>query len=119
MLDRVNVDGNFKTPTIRSIEFTGPYLHNGSAKTLLAVVEFYDRGGNFCRLNFPDLDPDIEFIGLNRDEEEGLVKFMIALTDERVRYREAPFDHPIEIALPRFQRYFEHRLDLRIFGIED
>jgi cytochrome c peroxidase len=94
LLERVNVDGNFKTPTIRSIEFTGPYLHNGSAKTLLEVVEFYDRGGNFCRLNFPDLDPDIEFIGLNRDEEEGLVKFMIALTDERVRYREAPFDHP-------------------------
>jgi hypothetical protein len=69
-------------------------MHNGGFKTLLEVVEFYDRGGNFCRLNIEDLDPDIQFLGLTPDEEEGLVKLMIAMTDERVRERKAPFDHP-------------------------
>jgi hypothetical protein len=69
-------------------------MHNGGFKTLLEVVEFYDRGGNFCRLNIEDLDPDIQFIGLTPAEEEGLVKLMIAMTDERVRERTAPFDHP-------------------------
>jgi cytochrome c peroxidase len=99
ILQRVAVDGAFKTPGIRNQELMGPYFHNGGSKTLLEVVEFYDRGGNFCRLNFPDLDPDIEFIGLTPAEEEGLVKLMIAMTDERVRNREAPFDHP-ELRIP-------------------
>ncbi len=94
LLLRVDVDGNFKTPTVRNVEFSGPYFHNGGSKTLLEVVEFYDRGGNFCRLNFPDLDPDIEFIGLTPAEEVGLVKLMIKMTDERVRFRQAPFDNP-------------------------
>jgi cytochrome c peroxidase len=99
ILQRVAVDGAFKTPGIRNQELMGPYFHNGGAKTLLEVVEFYDRGGNFCRLNFADLDPDIQSIGLSPAEEEGLVKLMIAMTDERVRNRMAPFDHP-ELRIP-------------------
>jgi len=74
-------------------------MHNGGFKTLVEVIQFYDRGGNFCRLNFPDLDPDIQFIGLTEAEEEGLVAFIIACTDERVRYEKAPFDHP-ELRIP-------------------
>jgi hypothetical protein len=99
ILLRVAVDGAFKTPGLRNQELQGPYLHNGGSKTLMEVVEFYDRGGNFCKLNFDDLDPDIEFIGLTDDEEKGLVKLLIAMTDERVRYRAAPFDHP-ELRIP-------------------
>jgi hypothetical protein len=57
-------------------------------------VDFYDRGGNFCRFNFPDIDPDVTFIGFTRTEKEDLVAFLIALTDERVRFQQAPFDHP-------------------------
>ncbi len=93
-VDRVAVDGAFKTPGLRNVELTGPYFHNGGFKTLLEVVNFYDRGGNFCRFNFADIDPDIAFIGFTAAEKADLVAFLIALTDERVRFRRAPFDHP-------------------------
>ncbi|MBW2519428.1 MAG: hypothetical protein JRD88_03645, partial [Deltaproteobacteria bacterium] len=102
LLQRVAVDGAFKTPTVRNVELTGPFMHNGSLATLLELVEFYDRGGNFCKTNLVDLDPDIQVIGFNTapdpvvgiNEEQALIKFMIALTDDRVRYEKAPFDHP-------------------------
>ena len=44
--ERDAVDGSFKTPTLRNVELTGPYFHNGSYATLEQVVEFYNRGGN-------------------------------------------------------------------------
>jgi hypothetical protein len=99
LLKRVAVDGAFKTPQLRNVELSGPYWHNGGAATLMQVVEFYDDGGNFCRANFPDLDPDIERLGLDDKEREGLVAFLLALTDERVRREQAPFDHP-ELRIP-------------------
>ena len=37
--------GAFKTPTLRDVELTSPYMHNGSLKTLIEVVQFYNRGG--------------------------------------------------------------------------
>ena len=42
----VATKGAFKIPTLRNIELTGPYMHNGSMKSLEEVVEFYNRGGN-------------------------------------------------------------------------
>lgn len=43
---REHVDiGAFKTPTLRDLELTSPYMHNGSLKTLIEVVQFYNRGG--------------------------------------------------------------------------
>jgi hypothetical protein len=62
--------------------------------TLMEVVEFYDRGGNFCRLNRKDLDPDIQPLGLTSSEKHDLVRFLIALTDPRVAREQAPFDRP-------------------------
>jgi hypothetical protein len=56
------------------------------------VVEFYNRGGDFD--NGDDQDPDIHPLQLSEDEIEALVAFMKGLTDERVRYHKAPFDHP-------------------------
>ncbi len=91
---RVAVDGAFKTPGLRNIELQGPYFHHGAHSTLAQAVEFYDNGGNFCRFNLPDLDPDIQPLGLSTGQKRNLVRFMVALTDERVRYRQAPFDHP-------------------------
>lgn len=44
---RVTVDGAFKTPTLRNIELTGPYMHNGGMKSLEEVVQFYTRGADF------------------------------------------------------------------------
>ena len=94
---RVAVNGAFKTPTLRNIELTGPYFHNGGQKDLLGVVEFYVRGADFRKTNIQDLDPDVggipELQG-NEDDQKALVEFMKHLTDERVRYQKAPFDHP-------------------------
>jgi len=94
LLQRVAVDGAFKTPSLRNISLTGPFFHNGSVATLMEVVDFYDRGGNFCDLNKRDLDPDIQAIGLSETERARLVSFLIALTDTRVQREQAPFDHP-------------------------
>jgi cytochrome c peroxidase len=99
LLLRGAVDGAFKTPQLRNVELTGPYFHNGGMLTLMQVVEFYDDGGNFCKLNLPDLDPDIRPIGLSEGERRALVAFLLTLTDERVKYKSAPFDHP-ELRIP-------------------
>jgi cytochrome c peroxidase len=96
-ITRQAVKGAFKTPGLRNIELTGPYMHDGSMATLMQVVDFYTRGGNFHAENIDDLDPFIGTIGqLQGDEEkqEELVDFLLALTDERVRQERAPFDHP-------------------------
>ena len=93
---RVAVDGAFKTPILRNVELTGPYMHNGSMSTLEQVVEFYNRGGNFRNR---ELDPAIESLGLSSGEKADLVAFLKSLTDPRVKYEKAPFDHP-ELVVP-------------------
>ncbi|WP_305047060.1 cytochrome-c peroxidase [Geoalkalibacter sp.] len=93
-IERVSVQGAFKTPGLRNIELTGPYMHNGSMATLMQVMDFYNRGGNFHEHNIDFLDPFIIALGLTEEEQINLVDFMLALTDERVRWERAPFDHP-------------------------
>jgi hypothetical protein len=82
---RAAVDGSFKTPGLRNQELMAPYMHNGGFATLRQVVEFYNRGGNFCRVNEADLHPDIAPRGMTSAELDKLVSFLLALTDERVR----------------------------------
>lgn len=96
---RVAVDGAFKTPGLRNVELTGPYFHNGGVATLRQVVQFYNRGGNFCRLNSRDLDKSIVPLGLTAQQEQQMVAFLVSLTDIRVKHRMAPFDHP-ELRVP-------------------
>jgi cytochrome c peroxidase len=94
---REAVAGAFKVPGLRNVELTGPYMHNGGMATLMQVVEFYVRGGDFHEQNVANLDPIIPGInGLKGDEQKKveLVDFLLALTDERVRQESAPFDHP-------------------------
>ena len=92
----------FKIPTLRNVELTGPFMHNGSMKSLEEVVHFYNRGGNnvgnphhFETLVFPQ--------GMNAQDQEDLVAFLKTLTDERVRWEKAPFDHP-ELKIPHGHR---------------
>ena len=92
--ERVAVDGAFKTPTTRNVELTAPYFHNGGTATLAQIVDFYNRGGDFSLQNQDNLDPDIQPLGLSGNDKADLVAFLLALTDERVRYNKAPFDHP-------------------------
>lgn len=68
--------GKFKTPGLRNVAMTYPYLHDGSEKSLMDVVGFYDRGGIPNR----NLDPLIQPLNLTRQEKEDLVAFMEALT---------------------------------------
>ncbi len=74
--------GAFKTPTLRNVELTGPYMHDGSLETLEDVVEFYNNGG---RLKETDplsgfLSGGIRPLGLDEGEKRDLVEFMKALT---------------------------------------
>lgn len=152
--ERDAVDGAFKTSTLRNVELTGPYFHNGGQSTLEQVVQFYNRGGDRKDL-FPidsecggalltidaygnsvvaadsvtglidssgflqggsgqasNMSPDMagtkellnktcnpgqptqETLGLSSSDVDDLVAFMKSLTDERVRWEKAPFDHP-------------------------
>ncbi len=68
--------GKFKTPTLRNIALTAPYMHDGSIKTLREVVEYYDKGGEKNRF----LDPAIFPLNLTEQEKEDLVAFMKKLT---------------------------------------
>jgi cytochrome c peroxidase len=93
------VDGAFKIPGLRNVELTGPYFHNGGEATLQQVIEFYDRQGNFTgtaadTANIDNVDRNMAFINFGEDDEEPLVEFLLALTDDRVRNEKAPFDHP-------------------------
>ena len=92
--EHIASDGAFKTPGLRNVELTGPYFHNGGQLTLRDVVDFYNRGGDFAENNIDDLDGDIHPLGLSDEEKTSLVAFLVSLTDDRVRYERAPFDHP-------------------------
>ena len=70
--------GRFKTPTLREVARTAPYMHDGSLKTLKDVIEFYDRGGNPNRY----LDPEIKPLRLTAEEKEALLAFLKALSGE-------------------------------------
>jgi cytochrome c peroxidase len=67
--------GAFKTPTLREVARTAPYMHDGSFATLEEVVEFYDVGG---RQN-PRLDPEIRRRHLTTEEKRQLVAFLKSL----------------------------------------
>jgi len=75
--------GRFKTPTLRNIEFTFPYMHDGRFSTLMEVVEFYNSGTKHS----PNLDPIMTKPGkelglqLTLQEKQDLVNFMKTFTD--------------------------------------
>lgn len=68
--------GAFKTPTIRNIALSGPYMHDGSQKTLEEVVEWYAKGGH----PNPNLSDKIKKLDLTVQEKKDLVEFMKSLT---------------------------------------
>jgi cytochrome c peroxidase len=67
--------GRFKTPSLRDVSRSGPYMHDGSLATLRDVVEFYNRGGG----KNARLDPAITPLGLTSKEIESLLEFLKAL----------------------------------------
>jgi len=77
--------GAFKTPTLRSIIETAPYMHDGAFKTLEEVVNFLDAGGG----TNPNLSPLMKPLGLSAEEKKELIAFLHALTGEEI-----PFEFP-------------------------
>ncbi len=70
--------GAFKTPTLRNVNRHGPFMHDGSLKTLEEVVEFYNQGG----VENPHLDPDITSLGLSDQDKQDLISFLGTLDGE-------------------------------------
>jgi cytochrome c peroxidase len=74
--------GAFKTPTVRNVAFTAPYMHNGVFATLEEVVDFYDRGGGAgLGLLVPNQTLPPDSLGLSPSERKALVAFMRSLND--------------------------------------
>ena len=97
--EATDVAGSFKTPQLRNVELSGPYFHSGGKATLRQVIELYDEGGNFPNQT---KNPLIRPLALTENQSAGLVAFLLSLTDDRVLYQRAPFDHP-ELILPAGQ----------------
>ncbi|HKP13671.1 MAG TPA: cytochrome c peroxidase [Blastocatellia bacterium] len=87
LLGRFLVTGNtldigaFRTPSLRNVELTAPYFHDGSAATLADVVKFYVKGGNANAFRDWQLEP----VDLGEDEQRDLVEFLKALTSDEAR----------------------------------
>jgi cytochrome c peroxidase len=70
--------GKFKVPTLRNVEMTAPYMHDGSIASLEAVIEHYSSGGK----KHPTKSPIIVPLNLNAQQKEDLLNFLKSLTDQ-------------------------------------
>jgi cytochrome c peroxidase len=75
--------GAFKTPTLRNIELTPPYMHDGSMKTLEEVIEHYNKGG----IPNAHLDFDIRPLELTDREKADLLEFLKSLTSDKLKQK--------------------------------
>jgi cytochrome c peroxidase len=71
--------GAFKTPTLREIEMTAPYFHNGAATTLRDVVDYYDRGGD----DRSNVSAEVRPLKLSEQDKDDLVAFLRSLTGKQ------------------------------------
>lgn len=70
----------FRTPSLRNVELTAPYMHNGALSTLAEVIDFYNQGGIANEL----LDPLIQPLNLDQQERADLLSFLESLTSPAV-----------------------------------
>jgi len=97
---RLAINGAFKTPMLRNVALTAPYMHTGGYATLSQVINNYHRNGDFGRENLVDLSPDIALAAaLTVVQKRDLIQLMLEMTDPRVEKMSAPFDHP-ELTIP-------------------
>jgi cytochrome c peroxidase len=84
-LTRAEIHRNsFKTPTLRNVELTAPYMHNGVFKTLEEVIDFYnDGGGNGLGFNLPNQTLPEDKLNLTDLEKKQLIAFVRTLTDKK------------------------------------
>lgn len=87
----------YRTPMLRNIALTSPYMHDGSLRTLEDVVDFYDKGG----IDNPEKTPLVVRLNLTSEEKSALVAFLKTLTGDNVATltsdaRQAPVNLPIQ-----------------------
>jgi cytochrome c peroxidase len=82
--------GAFKTPTLREIAHTAPYMHDGSLAALEDVVEFYNKGGT----PNPNLDKRMKKLDLTEQDKKDLVEFLKSLSGEGWQHAQAPNSLP-------------------------
>lgn len=70
----------FKTPSLREIAETAPYMHNGALETLEDVIDFYDAGGG----TLPNKSSKLSRLGLTESEKEDLIAFLESLTGDKL-----------------------------------
>ncbi len=94
--------GRYRTKTLRQVQMTGPYMHNGYFQTLWQVVDFYNNGGGiftdentaavaavpgqnpaYTRTDY-QIDGNLEPLGLTGQEEDDLVSFLLTLTGDPI-----------------------------------
>jgi cytochrome c peroxidase len=85
--------GRMRTPSLRNVELSAPYMADGRFATLEEVVDFYDRGGDFSA---PNKDPRMVPLNLTPQQRAAIVTFLKRpLTDPRVRDETGPFVRPL------------------------
>lgn len=82
--------GAFKVPTLRDVEHTGPYMHDGSLATLEEVIEYYDKGG----IPNKNLHPLMKKLNLSDDDKKALVSFLKSLNGEGWQQVKEPTKFP-------------------------
>ena len=82
--------GAFKAPTLREVEHTGPYMHNGSLETLEEVIEYYNKGGNPNQ----NLHPLMRPLNLSEDDKKALISFLKSLSGEGWKHFQEPQEFP-------------------------
>jgi len=82
--------GAFKTPTLREISRTAPYMHDGRLKTLEEAVDFYDQGG----IKNPHQDNTVIPLELTDQEKKDVVTFLRSLNGEGWQHVKAPKTFP-------------------------
>ena len=85
----------YRTPSLRNVAITGPYMHDGSLATLEAVVDYYQQGG----IDNPGKDPLVAPLALSADDKRNLVAFLRTLTGDNTaelarQARAEPISHP-------------------------
>jgi cytochrome c peroxidase len=73
-------NGKFRAPSLRNIELTAPYMHDGRFKTLEEVMEHYASGGHYSQ-NVDPFIPQIKLINLSKRQKEKIIAFLKTLTD--------------------------------------
>lgn len=75
--------GKFKTPALRNVAITAPYMHNGMFKKLEEVIDFYNEPDKVVSNAFNRDTILLRPLGLNEEEKKDLLAFLVSLTDKR------------------------------------